>query len=98
MTTKPISALVLPLPQPEDCTLQTAPPVSELTELALPLSQPENRVPLTKHRGPIAHVDVFVDDFIGIMQGSQHHCKNVQRCIMHAVDDVFSQLDLMTAQ
>ena len=51
-----------------------------------------------KHRGPIAHVDVFVDDFIGIAQGSQHQCKNVCRCIMHAVDAVFSQLDLATAQ
>ena len=51
-----------------------------------------------KHWGPITHVDVFVDDFIGIAQGSQHCCKNVRHCIMHAVDDVFSQPDLVTAQ
>ena len=97
-TTEPISVLVSPLPQPKDHTPQPAPPVSELAELALPLSQPKDRVPLMKHRGPIAHVDVFVDDFISIAQGSQCHCKNVQCCIMHAVDDVFSQLDLAMAQ
>ena len=75
--TETISALALSLPQPEDCTPPTAPTVSELAELALPLPQCENRVPLTKHRGPITHVDIFVDDFIGIAQGSQHRCKNV---------------------
>ena len=76
-TTEPISVLVSPLPQPEDHALQTAPHVSELAELAPPLLQPEDRVPLMKHRGSIAHVDVFVDDFIGIAQGSQCRCKNV---------------------
>ena len=98
MTTETISASALPLPQPEDRTPPTAPTFSELTELALSLPQPKDCVPLTKHRGPIAHVDVFVDNFIGIAQGSRHWCKNVRRCIMHAVDDVFSQPDLMTAQ
>ena len=98
MTTKTTSASVLPLPQPEDHTPQTASTFLELAELALSLLQPEDRVLVTKHRGPIAHVDVFVNDFIGITQGSQHQCKNVCRCIMHAVDNVFSQLDLATAQ
>ena len=37
MTTEPISVLVLPLPQPEDHTLQPASPALELTELTLPL-------------------------------------------------------------
>ena len=62
------------------------------------MSQPEDHVPLMKHRGPIAHVDVFVDNFIGLAQGSQHRCKNVRCCIMHAVDDIFSQPDLAMAQ
>ena len=77
MTAETISALVLPLPQPEDCTPQTAPTVPELTELSLPLTQPKDHIPLTKHRGPITHVDVLVNDFIGIVQGSQHWCQNV---------------------
>ena len=73
-TTKTISALALPLPQPEDHTLQTASTVSELAELAMSLPQPENHGPLMKHQGPITHVDVFVNDFIGTTQGSQHQC------------------------
>ena len=97
-TNTPISVLALPLPQPEDHALQMAPPILELAELALSLLQPKDHVLLMKHRGPIAHVDVFVDDFIGITQGSQCHCKNVHHCIMHTVDDVFSQLDLTMAQ
>ena len=73
-------------------------PLPELAELTSLLPQPEDCVPLMKHRGPITHVDVFVDDSIGLAQGSRHHCKTVRHCIMHAVDDVFSQPDLATAQ
>ena len=98
LTIETVSALALPLPQPEDRTLPTAPTVSELADLALPLPQPKDPAPLMKHKGPIAHVDVFVDNFIGIMQGSQCQCKNVRHCIMHAVDNVFSQPDLVTMQ
>jgi hypothetical protein len=63
-----------------------------------PLQQPEDRALLLQHWGPIAHVDVFVDDFTGIAQGSQWQCQNAHRCIMHAVDKVFSQPDEVTAQ
>jgi hypothetical protein len=34
-----------------------------------------------------------VDDFIGIAQGSKRRCRNAKRCIMHAIDGVFSQPD-----
>ena len=98
MTTETISALALPLPQPEDHTPQTATTASELTELALPLPQPKEHVLLTRHKGPIAHIDVYVDDFIGIAQGSWCWCRKVWQCIMHAVDDIFSQPDAMTAK
>ena len=98
MTTETMSALVLPLPQPEDHTPPTATIVSELAELTLPLPQPKDCVLLMKHRGPIAHIDVFVDDFISIAQGSWHQCQNVRWCIMHAVDDIFSQPDSMTVK
>ena len=56
-----------------------------------PLPQPEDRAPLITHQGPVAHVDVFVDDFIGVTQGSQRRCNNARRCIMHAVDRVFAR-------
>ena len=98
LTIEPVSALVLPSPQPEDHAPQLALPILELAELAPPLSQPEDHVLLMKHRGPITHVDVFVNDFIGLAQGSCRHCKIIPCCIMHAVDDIFSQPDLTTAQ
>ena len=87
---------VPPSPQPGDRTPMSALVVPELVELIRPLPQPEDQPPLTRHRGSIGHVDVFVDDFIGIAQGSWCRCTNVQHCIMHAVDKVFSQRDLDT--
>jgi hypothetical protein len=54
------------------------------------LPQPEDRAPLLRHKGPIAHVDVFVDDFIGVAQGSHWRCRNIRCCIRHAVDKVFA--------
>jgi hypothetical protein len=61
-----------------------------------PLPQPEDRAPLLRHKGPIAHVDVFIDDFIGVAQGSRRRCRNVRRCIMHAVDKVFARPNVGT--
>ena len=90
------SMLALLSPHPGERMPPSALPAPELTELAWPLSQPKDRPPLTRHRGPIRHVDVFVDDFIGIAQGSRHRCTNMRCCIMHAVDKVFSQWDLVT--
>ena len=72
MTTKTISALALPLPQPEGHTL--LPTAAIVSELMLPLPQPADYALLMKHGGPIAHINVFIDDFIGIAQGSWHHC------------------------
>jgi hypothetical protein len=36
-------------------------------------------------------VDVFVDDFIGVAQGSQRRCNNARWCIMHAINRVFAR-------
>jgi hypothetical protein len=38
----------------------------------------------------VAHVDVFVDDFIGIAQGTKELCRDTRRCILNAVDTVFA--------
>ena len=61
-----------------------------ISELPQPLPQPEDHALLMRHQGPIAHMDIFVNDFIKIAQSSQH--------FMHAVDKIFLQLDAMTAQ
>jgi len=44
--------------------------------------------PLTE---PLAYADVFVDDFIGLVQGSQRHRKAFRHTLLHAIDKVFAQ-------
>ena len=61
-----------------------------------PLLQPGDRAPLQILLGPVVHVDVFVDNFIGLAQGSWCQCCNIRHCIMHAVDQVFAQRDVNT--
>ena len=51
---------------------------------------PEAQPPLLLHSGPLAHVDVFIDDFIGLAQGSPSLCQHIGCCILHAVNRVFA--------
>jgi hypothetical protein len=74
--------------------------IHQANERACPAEQmpscrppPENRPPLLWHEGPVAHVDMFMDDFIGLAQGTQARCQNTRRCILHAVDRVFAMRD-----
>ena len=55
------------------------------------MPQPGDHAPLLTLLGLVAHVDVFVDDFIGLAQGSQRQCHNIRQCIMHTIDKVFTQ-------
>ena len=41
---------------------------------------------------PLRAVDVFVDDFIGVAQGSPRSLLNTRRTVMHAIDTVFRPL------
>ena len=58
-------------------------------------------VPLPTHRDPmlpqpkqaLATADVFVDDIIGLAQGSRKRRRRVRRVIFHALDKVFRPLD-----
>ena len=54
------------------------------------------RAPLLILPGPVAHIDVFIDNFIGLVQESWCRCRNIRQCIMHAVDKVFTQRDTDT--
>ena len=58
--------------------------------------KPDIRPPLLLHVGPVAHVDVYMDDFIGLAQGSQELCQDTRRCIMHSIDQIFAQPDERT--
>ena len=39
----------------------------------------------------VAHIDILIDDFIGVTQGSPEHCQHAHGCILHAIDKVFAQ-------
>ena len=39
---------------------------------------------------PLAYVDIFVDDFIGLAQ--PHSCKKTRKILMHSIDKVFRPL------
>ena len=58
--------------------------------------EPDIRLPLLIHAGPVAHVDVMVDDFIGLAQGSRELCQDTRRCIMHSINQIFTQPDKST--
>ncbi|KAL3943053.1 MAG: hypothetical protein SGARI_000071, partial [Bacillariaceae sp.] len=44
-------------------------------------------------RGPVSSVDVFVDDFIALAQGSPERMQWTRRVLMEAIDDVLRPLD-----
>ena len=54
---------------------------------------PTSRDPcLPRRRKPIAYIDIFVDDFVGLAQ--QHsNGRRVRRTLMHAIDSVLRPLD-----
>jgi hypothetical protein len=53
-------------------------------------SRPTNR--LTRQR-PLRKVDVFVDDFVGMGQGTDRQLSDIRRTLFHSLDDVLRQLD-----
>jgi len=55
-----------------------------------PLATPVDRDTTSPFQEPLEHVDVFVDDFIGLVQGSKRRRRNLRRTLLHAIDDVFA--------
>merc|ERR1712197_85496 len=57
------------------------------------MQPPTQRDPsLPRPKTPLAYVDVFVDDFIGLAQ-SDATGRRVRRILLQAIDDVFRPLD-----
>jgi hypothetical protein len=48
---------------------------------------------VTAQRPPLALIDIYVDDFIGLAQGSQARLRAVRRVLFDAVDQVLRPLD-----
>jgi hypothetical protein len=73
-----------PLPEEE------GPPQSRGTAAA-PIPAPVT--PSGRPRAALKSWDVYVDDFIGMVQGNHKHRRHVKRFLLHALDRVFRKLD-----
>ena len=82
-----------PALQPSSQPISTA---SHLPTLQPSLSEPPpGHVSLHSPASePLSYMDVFVDDFIGLCQGSPARRRLVRRVLLHAVDDVLAQPNL----
>jgi hypothetical protein len=73
-------------------------PVAEPTPASSPPNQPVTSTstrPYNSHtrQRPLAKVDVFVDDFIGLGQGSPTQLSKIRRTLLHTLDQVLRPLD-----
>ena len=62
-----------------------------LPSMPTPLPQPPSRISNRPLQERLNQVDVFVDDFIGIAQGSKRQLHNLRRNILHSIDQVLDQ-------
>ena len=65
-----------------------------------PASPPESKPTLSMdhnrqgyHQRPLAYIDVFVDDFLGLAQGDRHRRNRVRRALLQSFDLVFRPLE-----
>ena len=78
-------------------TLADTPPEAEPTlhsptRATLPVRPPPKRRQLHRH-APLASIDLFVDDFIGLVQGSRSRRRRVRRLLFEAIDTVLRPLE-----
>ena len=83
-----------PVPYGKSVPLRDAsagPPGAPLPSMPTPLPQPPSHISNQPLQHRVAQVDVFVDDFIGIAQGSKRQLSNLRRNILHSIDLVLDQ-------
>jgi hypothetical protein len=51
------------------------------------------RAAVRPSRKPLQYWDIYVDDFLGCVQGNQWHRRAVKRSLLHSLDRVFRPLD-----
>ena len=57
------------------------------------LPAPELEPTDLRHSKALAYVDVFVDDFMQLVQGSKRRRQVVRRLLMHTIDEIFEDVD-----
>jgi hypothetical protein len=79
--------------QPGDPPVTTSTVSRQLVQLPPTLSAPPLRATHRVRSGPLSYIDVFVDDFIALCQGSKHRLSTVRRILLHTVDDFLKSPD-----
>jgi hypothetical protein len=63
-------------------------------ELMVPMTLPHRLRPTgTHYRRPVSLWDVYVEDFLGLVQGNKYHRKQVKLSLLHALDSAMYPLD-----
>lgn len=86
---------ILPPPKRRDHhPLSSSPHVAVSAAVSQPLSPLNHRF----HRpSPVAYVDVYMDDFLGLAQGYPGLRERVRSTLLHSIDKIFRPLDLSDA-
>jgi hypothetical protein len=77
-------------PPPEVPAPLENPPVERPCAKSLP--EPAPHSPRTGRPAPLKRWDVYVDDFIGMVQGGEAHRRHVKRALLATLDTVFRRL------
>ena len=84
------SAPAPPAPAPHKLHIASAAPSSNSPALGTPTTRDPC---LPSNPTPVAYVDVFVDDFIALCQGSSNEKARVRQTLLHSIDKVFRPND-----
>jgi hypothetical protein len=80
-----------------DVIRESPPPPIPLPVVVAAGPDPRPLPPRPQRRGrpspPVKGWDVYVDDFIGMVQGNAHHRQHVKRTLFHSLDQVFRPLE-----
>jgi hypothetical protein len=80
-----------------DVVGESPPPPIPLPVMVAAGPEPRPLPPRPQPRGrpspPVKGWDVYVDDFIGMVQGNAHHRQHVKRILFHSLDQVFRPLE-----
>jgi hypothetical protein len=78
-------------PEPADPLSPTLGPTLQAPVLSLPSPDPRT-FPRGPRRKPVQYVDIYVDDYLGLVQGGPRRRNRVQRILFESIDAVFRPL------
>ena len=86
-----------PPPHRHDTVADTPTVLDRPPSRPVPTRRRQRPIPRPFPRGPVGSVDVYVDDFIGIVQGGPRRRRRIRRILFHAIDEVLRPNDAADA-